>query len=140
VTLSELPSSVRVVESGTRLLRAGVLSDDPMFISDHYDTVLVARDPWLLDRLRQQALAPLADLPATTRQRLEDTLAAWLTAMGDGQAAARALQVHPQTVRYRLRQLNDLFGAALSDPASRLRLTLALCWNVPGSLPVGSAR
>jgi hypothetical protein len=39
-----------------------------------------------------------------------------------------------------LRQLNDLFGAALSDPASRLRLTLALCWNVPGSLPVGSAR
>jgi hypothetical protein len=129
VTLSQLPSSVRVVESGTRLLRAGVLADDPVFISDHYDTVLVARDPWLLDRLRQQALAPLADLPESTRQRLEDTLAAWLAAMGDGPAAARTLQVHPQTVRYRLRQLHDLFGDALSDPASRLRLTLALCWT-----------
>jgi DNA-binding PucR family transcriptional regulator len=129
VTLDELPSSVRVAESGTRLLRAGVLTDDPVFVADHYDTVMVARDPWLLDRLREQALAPLADLPPATRQRLEDTLAAWLAAMGDRQAAARTLQIHPQTVRYRLRQLQDLFGDALTDPASRLRLTLALCWT-----------
>jgi hypothetical protein len=128
VPLAQLPSSVRVAESGTRLLRAGIINDDPVFIADHYDTVLVARDPWLLERLREQALAPLADLPPTTRQRLEDTLAAWLTSMGDRQAAARTLQVHPQTVRYRLRQLQDLFGEALADPATRLRLTLALCW------------
>jgi hypothetical protein len=129
VPLSQLPSSVRVVESGTRLLRAGVLNDDPVFVADHYDTVLVARDPWLLERLRQQALAPLAELPPSTRQRLEDTLAAWLSAMGDGQAAARTLQVHPQTVRYRLRQLHDLFGDGLSDPTNRMRLMLALCWT-----------
>ena len=117
-----------MVESGTRLLRAGILTEDPVFIDDHYDTVLVARDPWLLERLREQALAPLSGLPPTTRRRLEDTLAAWLTSMGDRQAAARILQVHPQTVRYRLRQLQDLFGDALADPASRLRLCLALCW------------
>jgi DNA-binding PucR family transcriptional regulator len=90
--------------------------------------VVVARDPWLLERLREQVLAPMADLPPTTRKRLEDTLAAWLTSMGDRQAAARMLQVHPQTVRYRLRQLQDLFGDALVDPPSRLRLTLAVCW------------
>jgi hypothetical protein len=87
VTLDELPSSVRVAESGTRLLRAGVLTDDPVFVADHYDTVMVARDPWLLDRLREQALAPLADLPPATRQRLEDTLAR--LAGRDGRPAGR---------------------------------------------------
>jgi hypothetical protein len=38
---------------------------------------------------------------------------------------AAALHVHPQTVRYRLGQLRDLFGAALDDPDSRFALALA---------------
>jgi hypothetical protein len=128
VSPASLPSSVRVAEAALRLARAGVLTGDPVFVADHYDTLVVARDPWLSDRLREQVLAPLATLPAATRTRLEETLAAWLAAMGDRQAAARALQVHPQTVRYRLRQIQAAFGETLDDPAVRLRLTLALCW------------
>jgi DNA-binding PucR family transcriptional regulator len=34
--------------------------------------------------------------------------------------------VHPQTVRYRMRQLRDLFGERLEDPDSRFELALAL--------------
>jgi DNA-binding PucR family transcriptional regulator len=34
--------------------------------------------------------------------------------------------VHPQTVRYRLRQIQELFGAALADPAARFDLEVAL--------------
>ena len=37
--------------------------------------------------------------------------------------------MHPQTVRYRLAQLRELFGDALDDPASRARLFLALEWG-----------
>lgn len=131
VPLADLPKSLRVVEAALQLRGAGVLHDDPVFVADHYDTVLVARDPWLLERLRQQVLAPLDDLPAGTRERLEETLAAWLAAAGDRRVAAGLLRVHPQTVRYRLRQITDRFGADLSDPQIRLRLTLALCWSTP---------
>lgn len=39
---------------------------------------------------------------------------------------AAALHVHPQTVRYRLAQLRDIFGEALDDPATRFELSLAV--------------
>jgi PucR C-terminal helix-turn-helix domain len=39
---------------------------------------------------------------------------------------ARRLHVHPQTIRYRLRQVSGLFGDALTDPDARFRLLLAL--------------
>jgi DNA-binding PucR family transcriptional regulator len=34
--------------------------------------------------------------------------------------------VHPQTVRYRMQQLRDVYGDRLEDPDWVLRLTLAL--------------
>jgi DNA-binding PucR family transcriptional regulator len=91
--------------------------------------LIVHRDDRLLSALQDQVLAPLAEQPAGARQRLEETLVAWLTHMGDHRAIAAALHVHPQTVRYRLARLRALFGAALEDPHTRLRLTLALCWR-----------
>ncbi len=39
---------------------------------------------------------------------------------------AAALDVHPQTVRYRLGRLRELFGDQLDDPAARLEIALAL--------------
>jgi len=36
------------------------------------------------------------------------------------------LEVHPQTVRYRVRRLRELFGDALEDPEQRFELGLAL--------------
>lgn len=37
--------------------------------------------------------------------------------------------MHPQTVRYRLTQLRELFDSALDDPATRAALLLALVWG-----------
>ena len=34
--------------------------------------------------------------------------------------------MHPQTVRYRMGQLRELYGERLDDPATLLDLTLAL--------------
>jgi DNA-binding PucR family transcriptional regulator len=46
--------------------------------------------------------------------------------MGSVSPTAAALGVHPQTVRYRIARLRELFGAALDDPESRFELQLAL--------------
>jgi len=129
VPLELLPATTRDTTTGLRLHAEGLLVDDPIFVDDHYDALLVHGDARLLALLTEQALAPLAGLPPPTRERWETTLAAWLRSMGDRQEMARMLHVHPQTVRYRVGQLRLLFGTALDDPASRLRLTLALCWR-----------
>jgi DNA-binding PucR family transcriptional regulator len=115
--------------TAARLRTDGLLADDPLFVDQHYDALLVHGDARLLDLLTEQALSPLDGLPAASRARAEMTLAAWLRAMGDRQEVARVLHVHPQTVRYRVTQLRSLFGPALDDPRTRLRLTLALCWR-----------
>ena len=47
--------------------------------------------------------------------------------------AAAALHVHPQTVRYRLAGLRELFGGALDDPDARLELAIALRVTPPGN-------
>lgn len=53
------------------------------------------------------------------------TLLAWLEG-GGAPEAAKALSVHPQTVRYRMRQLEKLFGTGLRDPRTRFELEMAL--------------
>jgi DNA-binding PucR family transcriptional regulator len=129
VPLDQLPSTVADTVTAVRLREAGVLDGDPLFVDAHYDTLLVHAEPRLLRLLTEQVLAPLDGLPAGTRARWEETLVAWLRAMGDRQEVARLLHVHPQTVRYRIGQLRALFGPALDDPAFRQRLMLVLCWR-----------
>ena len=70
--------------------------------------------------LRSRALA------SGQRERLEPTLRAWLDRPGQVQAVAAALGVHPQTVRYRMTRLRELFGERLEDPDARFELSLAL--------------
>jgi hypothetical protein len=93
---------------------------------DHLAELLIAADPVLAADLVASRLAPLDELPEGPRARLRETLAAWLDRPGQVQAVAAALDVHPQTVRYRVRQLRDLFGERLEDPDARFELALAL--------------
>jgi len=93
---------------------------------DHLAALLLAADPNVAADLAASRLAPLASLPDGPRARLTETLAAWLDRPGQVQAVAAALDVHPQTVRYRVRQLRDLFGERLEDPEARFELALAL--------------
>jgi DNA-binding PucR family transcriptional regulator len=54
------------------------------------------------------------------------TLQSYLDCFGDIANAAAELQVHPNTVRYRIRRLEQLLAASLRDPDVRLVLTLSL--------------
>lgn len=110
-----------------RLVGEGALPADGLVIADEHLADLIAqagRD--LVADLAERRLAPLDDLPEATRARLAETLLAWLDHQGNVPSAAKALHVHPQTVRYRLGQLRELFGDALSGPDARYELLLAL--------------
>jgi hypothetical protein len=125
-----LPRTLEVTRVVAELRRAGIVSGDPVFADEHLDTVIVWRDPALTEALRQQVLAPLDDVAPGARDRLVQTLGAWLRHHGDRRAMAEELSIHPQTVRYRMAQVRDLFGDALDSPRERARLFLALAWPV----------
>ncbi|HST39443.1 MAG TPA: helix-turn-helix domain-containing protein, partial [Conexibacter sp.] len=79
--------------------------------ADHRVDLLLLAEPALAAALADAALAPLAALPAATRERLLETLDVWLRHRGAASAAAQELHVHAQTVRYRVARLRALLGA-----------------------------
>jgi DNA-binding PucR family transcriptional regulator len=50
----------------------------------------------------------------------------WLLHQGRRDDVAADLMVHPQTVRYRMTQVRELYGDRLRDPAVVLELIVAL--------------
>ncbi|MFI7547327.1 helix-turn-helix domain-containing protein [Actinoplanes sp. NPDC049599] len=127
VGLGEARLSYRLSRRALQLQQQGALPADGLLHCDeHLVTLVTAWEPGLAGRLAERSLAPLAALGAAEREVLGATLLAWLRAQGQVLAAAAALPAHPQTVRYRMRKIRRLFGAALDDPDARLALELAL--------------
>lgn len=93
---------------------------------EHLAELVLLADPAAYAELRERALAPLAELRASTAEKLTETLRSWLLHHGRRDDIAAELFVHPQTVRYRMGQLRELFGERLDDPRTILELTLAL--------------
>jgi len=65
-----------------------------------------------------------------SRAKLLETLRAYLDDPGQPARIAERLGVHPQTVRYRLRRLRELFADGSLDDADR-RFALALALRAP---------
>jgi hypothetical protein len=93
---------------------------------EHAGELLLRAEPRLAAELADERLLPLSGLPVGSRERLTDTLRAWLAEQGRTSAVASRLGIHPQTARYRLGRLRELFGDALDDPDERFWLELAL--------------
>lgn len=114
-----------VRDSYARVLRArelGLTGDT----EEHLPRLVLTADPDALEDLRSRVLAPLDQLRPASAAKLRSTLRAWLLHQGRRDDVAAALFVHPQTIRYRMTQLRELFGDQLEDPATVLGLTLAL--------------
>jgi hypothetical protein len=110
-----------------RIREHGMLSSEGLIAAeDHLAELVTLADPELLDDLAAARLAPLDELTPGAAARLEETLLVWLDNQGVVKDAADALHVHPQTIRYRVAQLRELFGDDLDDPAARYELLLAL--------------
>lgn len=88
--------------------------------------IMLAADPVLAAEFAAAQLAPLDAVSPGARERLVQTLRAWLDEQGRLAPTARRLGVHPQTARYRLTRLRDLLGETLEDPDRRFWLQLAL--------------
>ncbi|UOX92543.1 helix-turn-helix domain-containing protein [Amycolatopsis sp. FBCC-B4732] len=109
------------------LARRGLAGDRPVtHTADHLATHWLLADRFLLDELSAKVLAPFADLTAKQQTRLAETLLCWLEHNGSTPEIAQTLGIHPQTVRYRVGQLTELFGDRLADPARRLEIQMAL--------------
>jgi DNA-binding PucR family transcriptional regulator len=122
----EAAAALRPATLAMRLVADGVLVGDPLIVNDHLVDLVVHRDAQLARALISRELAPLESVKDSTRDRLAETLLAWLSYRGERARVADALHVHPQTVAYRLGQLRTLFGDALTDPDRRFALELAL--------------
>jgi hypothetical protein len=122
----EAPSSFRSALAAAELAAAAPGSARLVRAEDVPVRLFLASDRRLAERIREKHLGPLDVLDGETRRRLTDTLRAWLDTPGRPQLVATRLGVHVQTVRYRMRQLQDLFGGVLDDPDERFALALAL--------------
>src|SRR5438128_1830277 len=86
---------------------------------DRLAEVLVSENRVLIERIAERRLRALGTLSPAARTRLEKTALAYVQQHGNAAAMARALHVHPQTVRYRLSRLRKLLGGSLDDPDGR---------------------
>ncbi|WP_029434260.1 CdaR family transcriptional regulator [Blastococcus sp. URHD0036] len=98
----------------------------PLDTEERLAELVLRADSTALADLRRRVLAPLDGVGDTAREKLTETLRSWLLHQGRRDQVAAELFVHPQTVRYRMGQLRDLFGTRLEDPRTVLELTLAL--------------
>ncbi|WP_405666859.1 helix-turn-helix domain-containing protein [Streptomyces sp. NBC_01166] len=112
--------SIRWARRVLELVDAGVIDDAPVILcEDHLITLWLLSDPALLDQLAERELAAVSGISATRRERLVETLRIWLDTRGTAAQMGELLDVHPQTVRYRMRSLEAIFGDQLTDPESR---------------------
>ncbi|MFE7133453.1 helix-turn-helix domain-containing protein [Streptomyces sp. NPDC057638] len=119
--------SVRWARRALELVDGGVVGDAPLiFAEDHLVALWLLSDPVLLDRLAERELAPLGGLTPSRRDRLVDTLRIWLDTRGTAAQMGALLDVHPQTVRYRMRNLDAILGDRLVDAERRFALELVL--------------
>ncbi len=114
-------SYLRAVRARHLAAGAGVVDTD-----EHLVELVLGADGDAARDLRRRALAPLEELGPNAAERLAETLRSWLLNQGHRDSIAAELFVHPQTVRYRMNQIRQVFGARLDEPATILELTVAL--------------
>jgi hypothetical protein len=123
-SLRDTPQALRFA----RLALAGLPGGGPGVarFDDNPLAMLVAAAPVEAAHLMNVVLKPVLDLPGLERTRLLDTLEHWFDAGGSAATTAERLYVHANTVRYRLRRVEELTGRSLSDPHTVADLGAAL--------------
>lgn len=86
---------------------------------------LVAGSPEIAVRVARLVLGGLVEVEPEERRALLSTLGAWLEAGGDATEAGRRLYCHRNTVRNRLRRLEQLTGRLLREPRGAAELFVA---------------
>ncbi|NUK70003.1 helix-turn-helix domain-containing protein [Streptomyces lunaelactis] len=128
VPLAEAATSLRWAETAVGMIEQGLLPQGRLLhCGEHVEALVLLPAGELIDELARRRLAQLGECGGPAHaHRLAETLLAWLETRGGAPEVAARLGVHPQTVRYRLRQLRELWGEDLDDPDRRFELELVL--------------
>jgi hypothetical protein len=110
-----------LVDLGRRLGRTGELRPE-----EHVSELLLARSPRLASMLRERALGALERHSPRRGSDLLETLEIFLDSQLDRRKAAKRLHVHPNTLDYRLRRVEELTGLRVSRPEDLMLMALAL--------------
>jgi PucR C-terminal helix-turn-helix domain/GGDEF-like domain len=122
-SLADTPRALHLAQAALAGLppgQAGVRTFNPSPLA-----ALMVCEPAEGRRLADEVLGSVLGLPPEDRAPLLDTLNAYLDHAGSAERAAEVLYCHPNTVRYRLRRLQELTGRSLSDPHGVAELAAA---------------
>lgn len=78
------------------------------------------------DRLRDPRVDRLLSYDDKNSADMQFTLSTYLSAFGDVKKAAAQLDIHPNTLRYRVRRAEQIMGISLDEPDTRLLTELQL--------------
>jgi len=124
--LAAAHASARSALTGLRAAAGWPDAPRPVGSDDLLPERVLAGDGHARRHLVDEVYVPLRDAASTRGNTLVDTLTAYFHNGQSLEATARALFVHPNTVRYRLRQVADVTGLSATDPREALTLQLAL--------------
>lgn len=132
VDMDEIADARRWTVRALALVEQGVIPRVPLVECEKYRAqIWLHAEPAIRRRLAQELLRPLLAETQNSREILSETLLAWLETRDSAPAIAARLGVHPQTVRYRWKRINELFGEALHDSEFVVQLTMLLKASVP---------
>ncbi|MFD7324315.1 helix-turn-helix domain-containing protein [Streptomyces sp. NPDC059875] len=139
VPLAAAATSLRWAETAVRLIEDGLLPrGEVQYCTDRTEELVLLPSRELIDAAAPRCLTPLQDVGPAQARRLAATLLAWIETSGGAPEVASRLGVHPQTARYRLRQIRELWGEAIDDPDRRFEMLLVLrAQRLRGELPTG---
>lgn len=119
--------SWRLAAGLLRAAAAGAVSGgELLLVEEHLPDLLLFEAAHLTGLIASRRLRPLDGLTPKARIRMSDTALAYVRHHGNAVAMAAQLHVHPQTARYRIARLRELFGEQLDDPDVRFEMEIAL--------------
>lgn len=122
-TLTEVPEAVTYA----RIALSADRPDGSMLTVFEADPLAVAAvsAPRVMKRISSAIFAGFADLDAHEKDTLVSTFRTWMDCGGSINAAAEKLFCHPNTVRHRLKRIEDRTGLSLHRPRELAELCLA---------------
>ncbi len=121
-SVAEAATSARAADAGARAAIAWPQAPRPVAAVTLLPERVLAGDREARRVMRDKIFVPLQAGGSTLLQTLE----VYLGVGGSIEGAARALFVHPNTIRYRLRRISELCGLAPTDPRDAFTLHMAL--------------
>ncbi|MGO4679547.1 PucR family transcriptional regulator [Microbacterium sp. 2MCAF23] len=120
---TDAPRALRLARAALSMTARGtsavrVFSPSPI-------AAMIAADPHEAERLTEDVLGPVLHLPEGDRDVILETLETYIDTGGSAADAAALLHCHPNTVRYRLRRIEELTGRSFTRPSDMAELSAA---------------